>query len=310
MAFLCRPSPCFIELAQKVACWNGSWVADGQFHQYFQTRGRAWCMRSLGHALFLTPTTITGSAGTNMTAWRTSAQASMASNLTNQLDVFRTAANNPLGIVWDGRPDNCLDHSETTVGFQQSIWQHHFLMNEVHKLAQSKLLTGTNQTALSTFADWACLAPVRYVNESTAGEWRYIRHKTTIGQQNYDSTNGSAWGGGIYTGPTPNSLPSWGQQFAWFMTDAVPALSGVWMQNQNSGYERTYADAAFQIDAVANTSLNYVTHFWSALCMAVERGVTGADSAWTKVNSNVANLTTWLDGYAADPRQGCYPRNK
>ncbi len=28
MAFMCRPSPVFIEIAQKIAVWNGTWASN------------------------------------------------------------------------------------------------------------------------------------------------------------------------------------------------------------------------------------------------------------------------------------------
>jgi hypothetical protein len=52
------------------------------------------------------------------------------------------------------------------------------------------------------------------------------------------------------------------------------------------------------------------TYFWSALVAGVERGLPGADAAWSKVTTNVTNLTTWSQGFADDPRWGAYPRNK
>jgi hypothetical protein len=300
MAFLCHPSPAFIELAQKIAVWNGTW-SDGNatFGMFFQTRGRAWCVRSLAHALFLTPST---------DPWRSAAQGALGRNVA-VLDAFRTSANNPLGVIWDGSPTECLDMSSSTIGFQQSIWQHHWIATELHKIAAAKLLTGANQSALNTLADWACSHPVRYINESAAGEWRYLRYKTTIGRQNYDGSNGSLWGGGIYTGPTPSSLSTWREQHAWFMTDGPPPRSGPWMVN-DSGFERTYSSPAYQVDAVAHEGVNYVTHFWAVLCMAVERNVPGADAAWATVLANVTNLAAWRRGFAADPRQGTFPRNK
>jgi hypothetical protein len=154
---------------------------------------------------------------------------------------------------------------------------------------------------------------VRYVNESTGGEWRFHRYKTTVGQQNYDASNGFAYGGGYYVGPTPNSLPTWGAQLDWYMTDAVPALSGPWKVTGSTPTPTTYASAGFTTNTLAAdvaNQYNYVDHFWLALCMAVERGVSGADQAWATVNANVTNLATWRLGFAADPREGTYPRNK
>ena len=71
MAFLCHPSPCFIEIAQKVAVWNCTWYdSSGVLGKYFQPRGQAWGMRALGHAIFLTPTAVDAS----VSAWRAAAQ--------------------------------------------------------------------------------------------------------------------------------------------------------------------------------------------------------------------------------------------
>jgi hypothetical protein len=198
--------------------------------------------------------------------------------------------------------------SATTRGFQQSLWQHHWIACELHKIASAKLLPGGSQAALVTLADWACSQPIRYVNESVGGEWRYHRYNTTIGRQNYNASNGSLWGSGIYTGPTPSSLPTWSEQHAWFMADGPPPRSGAWMVS--GGYEQSYGGATFKADTVANAGLNYVTIFWSALCMAVERGIPGAEAAWTTVTTNVTSLAVWRQGFAADPRQGTYPRNK
>ncbi len=194
-------------------------------------------------------------------------------------------------------------------GFQSSIWQHHWLASELHKIAQTKLLSGANQTALDALADWACLQPVRYVTESAGGEWRYHRYKTTIGQQNYDTSNGIEYGGGTYYGSTPRSLSTWGAQQAWYMTDTAP-VAGPWKVTGTTPTPTTYASAGFKTDTTANADYNYVTHFWAAFCMAVERGVPGADAAWATVVANVTNLSTWRLGFASDPRQGVYPRNK
>ena len=64
--------------------------------------------------------------------------------------------------------------------------------------------------------------------------------------------------------------------------------------------------------AQANSSAGagYVSYFWAALVAAVERGVAGSDAAWTKVTTNVSNLSAWSGGFGPDPRWGPYPRNK
>ena len=54
----------------------------------------------------------------------------------------------------------------------------------------------------------------------------------------------------------------------------------------------------------------YPSYFWAALAIAVERDIPGAATAWTTVTQNITNLSTWSDGFIADPRWGVYPRNR
>jgi hypothetical protein len=66
MAFFCKPSPCFIELTQKIATWIASFTNPTATPSAFlQTRGISWSMRNIGTSLFLTPTTVHSS----VTAW-------------------------------------------------------------------------------------------------------------------------------------------------------------------------------------------------------------------------------------------------
>jgi hypothetical protein len=62
--------------------------------------------------------------------------------------------------------------------------------------------------------------------------------------------------------------------------------------------------------AQENTSgAYYPTYFYSVLTLAVERDISGAASAWSKVQSNITNIATWRNGFAAEPRWGFVPRN-
>jgi len=307
VAFLCRPSPCFIEIAQKVAVWTETWTDPTVFtSMFYQTRGRAWAFRNLTHAIFLTP---------DGDAWKTPAKSKLAIDL-GAYNQFRLATNNPLSVITDGNANNYLDHcpnsgvSSEGVGFQQSLWQHWLTVQVLHSAHFMKLLSGASQTLLGSIADWAGESIVRYINEMPGQEWKYIRHMTTCGQQNYNSSNSSgSWGGGLYLGPDMVSLATWPLMDDWWMLDAAPSTN-VWRVSGNStGTVRTYASGDWSSDTVANTGLNYATWFWSGLVAAVERSIPGADAAWTKVNT-LSGLATWLNGYALDPRQGHYPRNK
>lgn len=311
MAFLCRPSPVFIEIAQKVAVWSSSWTDPTSFmSKFYQTRGRGWAFRNLAHAIFVTPNVHSNS---DITSWRSACATKLVTDI-GAFDQFRTAANNFLEVVVDGDAGSYLDHcpnsgvSSEGVGFQNSLWQQWLSTSVIHCAHKSKLLSGTDQTNLNTLADWIGKSVVRYINEMPGDEWKYIRHMTTCGQQNWNSSNGSAWGGGLYSGNTMDSLASWDLMDDWWMTDSVVATNNWKVSGNSTGTQRDYA-SGWSNDTVANTSINYATWFWSALVAAVERGITGADAAWTKVNT-LSGLSTWLDGYATDPRQGFYPRNK
>nr|MBA2413895.1 hypothetical protein [Burkholderiaceae bacterium] len=280
MAFMCRPSPVFIEIAQKIAVWNGTWSSDdGTFGTYYQTRGKAWCARSLAHAIFLTP---------DADAWKQAGRSALFRNA-QLLKTFQDDPRSVLGFVWDYSPTNLNDFVAAYggAGFIQPLWEHHYLVAELHKVASAKLLTGAEQSALVAIADWVAAQPVRYVNEANGGQWRILYYQTTAGRST-----------------SINSLPTWAEQFAWQYTEGPPPVAGPWMNG--SWKSTTYSSARADDSAGAY----YPSYFWAALVAAVERGLPGADAAWNKVMTNVTNLSTWSAGFGADPRWGAYPRNK
>jgi hypothetical protein len=281
MAFMCRPSPAFIEIAQKIAVWNGTWSSyNGAFGTYYQTRGKAWCVRSLAHAIFLTP---------DGDAWKQAARSALFRNA-QLLKTFQDDPRSVLGFVWDFSPGNVFDYvaARGGAGFTQPLWEHHYLVTELHKVASAKLLTGTEQSVLVAIADWVAAQPIRYINESTAGEWRILYYLTPVGR----------------SGTAIDSLPTYSQQFAWRYSDGPPPLSGPWMNGDWAS--ASYSSAA----ADSGAGAYYPSYFWAALVAAVERGLAGSDAAWTKVMTSVTNLSTWSAGFGLDPRWGPYPRNK
>lgn len=281
MAFMCRPSPVFIEVAQKIAVWNGTWSSfDGTFGTYYETRGKAWGMRSLAHAIFLTP---------DADPWKQAGRSALFRNA-QLLKTFQDDPKSALGFVWDFSPSNLNDFvgANGGTGFIQPLWEHHFLVTELHKTANAKLLTGAQQAALVAIADWVAAQPIRYVNESSGGEWRILYYQTPVGRSR----------------TAIDSLPTWDQQFAWRYSDGPPPVSGPWMTG--SWTSSSYSSASVEASAGAY----YPSYFWAALAAAVERGLPGAEAAWDKVMANVTNLSTWSAGFAAEPRWGAYPRNK
>lgn len=286
MAFVSRPSPVFIEIAQKVAVWNGSWSGastpnwtSGTFGYWYEIRGKAWGIRSLTHAAFLTP---------NADAWRVTCMTAISNNVT-LMDGYRTNNMYALGMMCDNAPENPWDHEAGTPGFQQAVWMHHYVTTELHKLASAKLLSGVAQSSLETLADWCAQGAVRWVSEQPNGGWRYIPYKTTLGDN----------------ATTINSQPTWESERnrPGNHRDAPNGVRGPWMTS--GGVPTTYAE--YISDNAAGAY--YPSYFWAALTAAVERGLPGANQAWTTVALNVSNLGAWRSGFAADPRWSASPRN-
>ncbi|HET9024293.1 MAG TPA: hypothetical protein VFN64_06940 [Burkholderiaceae bacterium] len=300
MAFLCQPSPVFIEIAQKIAIWNGTALQkDGVFGFWAQVRGKAWGIRSLAHAIFLTP---------DGDDWKTAARASLAANV-RVIDTFRRSPNATLGFVWHAAPERCADFEARIEGMQQPLWMHHWLILSLHAAERAKVLTGADQALLATAADWAALQPVRYVNEAQNGEWRLHNYLTMVGRAAVSSADDNL-GSGIYAGTTFDALPTYAQNFAWFYRDAPPPSSGKFLfietdPGRNPNY-RAWSSAV----GTDTAGVSYAAIFWAALTAAVERNVSGADAAWTKVTNGISNLPTWAGSFAAEPRYNRYPRNR
>jgi hypothetical protein len=284
MAFLCRPSPVFIEIAQKIATWAGTnYSTDGVFGTDYQQRGYAWCMRSLAHAIFLTP---------DSEAWKAPARADLAKNVQRGL-AFKYHPNNKLDFIWDdtggdGPPGSNLYDFESDPGCQQPSFMVAYQITEIPKIANAKLLVGAEQAALVELADWICRFPVRFVNEATAGEWRAVgASRLTV------SSSSSAF-----------VESNWAAVQAFqFNADSPPPVAGKWLTGRGVS---TYAE----LTPIDTAGAYYESYFWAALVAAVERDIPGAAAAWTRVTASITNLQSWSDGFIAEPRWGAYPRNK
>lgn len=279
MAFACRPSPVFIEIAQKLATWNGSnWSTTGEFSTDYQQRGYAWCMRSLGHAIFLTP---------DGEDWKAAAKADLYKNVQRGLS-FKNSPLNKLDFIWDDTLGSPYDF-ESDAGMQQPTFMVAYQITEIPKIANAKLLSGTQQADFVALADWICKFPVRFVNEAVSGEWRAVGASRLTVSSSASAFVESNWGAV--------------QAFQYSGSSSPPPASGMWLEGRGVN---TYAALYQQTTAGAN----YSSYFWAALAIAVERDIPGAAAAWTKVNAGVSNMATWSDGFRADPRWGVYPRNK
>lgn len=275
-AFLVRPSPVYIELAQKAALWTGLFsngqLGTGTWH-YAQVRGRAWGYRGLTHAIWLTP---------DAHPWKSSGKTWLAANAA-KVKEFKDHPRATLGYMWAAEVDAPIDFG-TSAGYQMSLWEHHFMACEFHKAAAAKLLSGSQQAVLDEVADWLCTQPVRWVNEQANGGWRYAAYKTTLASS-------------VATMGTPTNYGTW---LASHYSDAPSGVSGQWMVHADE--PTTYA--SFTANPSAGSGLNYARILWSALATAVLRGVAGASTAMSTVQANITGLSTWLAGFGTDPRHG------
>lgn len=300
MAFICRPSPVYIELAQKICVWNATWSGEagniagwpgsggevwgntdytGVFGNPFQFRARAWSMRALAHATFLSP---------DGSAWKAGGKYWLDRNRF-YLSAWTTDSKALLNFMWESGPTDVEDIEKgANAGFQAAVWEYHWLICELHKIASMGLLTGSQQTAFNALADWCALQPVRWVNEQANGGWRYISYETTTGRSE----------------TALDSLSTWGAMRAWKITDQPPSVAGGFFTDIE---QTTYAAWAGPV-APGVSRLNYPDNWWQAFVAAMERQVTGYQSAWVTVQNNLTGLSAWLDYFSTDPRQGAYPK--
>jgi hypothetical protein len=298
MAFAARPSPIFIEVAQRIVVWNATWSAGpmgsanlqawngsgitdstGVYGFYYQPRGRAWCLRSLVHATFLSP---------DGSAWREGGKRWLNLNRIYWAEWMRKPAALALGIPWANGP-------EQIVGLPQNnwpwpSWQTHFLIPELHKAASVKLLSGTQQTELETLADWVASFPIRWVNEQPNGGWRYIPYQQLL------PTDAQ--------GVMPNN---WAVAMAQIVSAPPPSAAGTWFMRDGDSAE--YSN--FFGEGVAGGGANgyyYISVWWAAFVAGVERGVPGSAQAWATLQRDLTNLQTWRKGFSSNPRFGAAPR--
>jgi hypothetical protein len=283
VAFLCRPSPCFIELAQKILAWNHTDGYNTGAHTSDQPRGRAWCMRNYGIGVFLTPNT-----HASFSTWITEGRALLMRQLA-KTDAFRTDAKNKLDIVWENNPTDVSDLESTVTGVQNSLWENAWMVSAFNTVAQMKALRGTDQSTFDAVADWLARFPVRYINECANGEWR--------GASSYRNTIGYFTVAPAYA----QTADTWGATLNDWNTDAPPSESGPWFK-----LDITARAWAARVDQTAPADITYAARFWHALCVAKERGVGGADAAYARVygtaeNGSITGMTTWMNGFATYP---------
>jgi hypothetical protein len=289
MAFACRPSPVFIEIAQKASMYSGcamstNWTWD---QLNYQIRGNAWAARNLAHAIMLTP---------DGDAWKTAAINALYRNVQNWKSKNDGTRGNLLGFAWNentSATQGTGDFEPGDPGMQRPTIEDEYFATEVHKVANLKLFPTaqvSRQTELEALADKAVEFPVRFVNDAVNGEWRAVGASRLT----------------ISSSDTSYAQSNWAAMQSWQYSGETLSSPGKWLTGRGV---RSYS----QLTPIDSAGAYYDAYFWAALVAAVERDVPGAAAAWSRVTSpttGISNLSTWADGFATEPRWGSYPRNK
>lgn len=284
VAFLCRPSPMFIEMAQKNVAWlHTNFSNINGFHEFDQIRSRAWRTRNYAIALFLTP----DSEVTRKNEYR-----DLLGNYANQMMRFFNKPWNTLGAIWYYGPDDVLDRGGSGAVYRMPAFMHWFCVMTWLAIDGVKILRGGNQTAWTTMARKMGEVPVRYINEAQAGEWRIQYIDIRLGTQSGSSAVNMGSG-------------NWGDMTRSDFTGTVPPNAGTWLWVDQGGVN--YSTLTY------NPSYNYADQFFHALCGAVEAGIPGASQAWDRLYTNrgLTNYAAWAQtAHGSNPRFNRFPRNK
>ncbi len=138
VAFLCRPSPVFIELAQKILVWNHTNNSTSGVMLWDQGRSRGWRMRNYAIAAFLTPDTDA--------AWKNSAKTLIA-NCIPEATQFQQPWNK-LNVIWDYSANDCEDKSTSRARYQYAFFFQHYMILGWNFVSALKLLNTTGPSAV------------------------------------------------------------------------------------------------------------------------------------------------------------------
>lgn len=283
--FLCRPSPCFIEIAQKEFCWNATHYSspDAATHRYDEIRSRAWRLRNYAGAIWLTP-----DVDYDGTRRKASLRAALVANVVHHNE-FLDKSWNRLKLLYGLDPD-----ARNRFG---SNFMNLFCVMSWTTIERVKVLRNVDQTAWTAMCNKFVDYPVRYINQASAGEWRAILYRQYMGEIVGDSID-------MGTG-------DFGERNRITYGASVPTATGPWLMDPGDASVTDWASMR-QVRGTPRwpNSYNYDAIFWAALCAAVERGGSAADTAWNRVINGITNLDTWKAGFRTYPRFNRWPRNK
>jgi len=298
VAFLCRPSPVFIEIAQKEFLWNHSnyGSADGG-HTYDQVRSRAWRARNYAITIFLTP----DADSARKDGYRAALMAKR-----NTAQAFFDQPWNTLGVLYGLTPTSAGDwDGSSRARMQIPMYMNWFCVIAWTAVDKAKVLRGADASAWAATTDTMAQLPVRYTLEATGGEWRMLGDIATVG----DLVSGSPASINMGSG-------NWGAMTRSDMTGTLPPVAGPFLQLESSDTDWS------QVTEWGRSGVGYDAQYFNALCAAVERGITGAGQAWDKLwgasgsiaspgsNPGITNLQTWRTQFANTPRFNRFLRNR
>jgi len=294
--FLCHPSPCFIELAQKAGIWNHTnFSSTNGAHNWDQLRARGWRLRNYGVTAYLTPDVDL----TTKDQWR--------NVIYLESEILRTMLDhswNTIGALWNYRGTGSSsgdweDQSTSRPNYQTSMFQHDYVVMALHSVSGAKVLTGTNAVALDTLADRVCRFIVEWITEAVGYEWRALPYQPTIGIMSADWTNiDMAALGTSVADITRNE-----------MSGTLPSTPGPWLDLGPGQFD--YNTLTTETPSASAYSMMYL----SALICAVERDVPGASQAWTTVygtngtDGGITNLQSFFATLVSSSRYNRLPRN-
>jgi hypothetical protein len=325
MGFLCQPSPCFIELMQKKCVWDGTQQSSTPILYSAQAGGGArcwaWYIRHLNHAIFATP---------DGHPWKASGENALYQQLYH-LDAFRRNGNCKLNVLSFESPTRQTDQRPTTqngspntggtLQFEVAFWQHTWIVAEVYKGHNSKILSdATRRADHKVFNDWLLTGAIRMVNEQAhTGGWRYQNQYQVIGSRGAEETNCDGIADGLYpywNGSDFGSYETWDLMAQGFYSDYPPpeGPAGNWMDNPNTSAATgalmgTYASHS-PVTLSGGASGSYCEGVWPWMVYAVESDLPGAAQMWTTMRANLPNLGTYINGWAFYVENGVWPRNK
>jgi hypothetical protein len=328
--FLCRPSPCFIEVAQKEFCWQvlgnapylndaANWAARGLWNG----QRSLWnSIRNYAVAAFLTP-----GVGPSADTQRKSDIASAIYAYVAELQAFYGKPWNTLNVVYGGAAP---EPNQTPLFPEVQWYQMQYGAQVMPMVAGLKLLPTAQQTDLETVTTEHLGCQVDFINSAIGGEWRAIFYYQYYGDEvspnvvsmesSFQATNRLPFVAGVEGIP----VASGGRRYT--LGPTVPAERGKWFGTLNQGtgaHAQTwaFAESSFPYNTPDYEADDYVSLYVIGLVRAVEFGVPGAEEAWTRVfgnstrgnwdaNAGITNLATMMPGFGLSPRQNTWPRNK